>query len=384
MLLLERLVRAAYEKSPKQNLNALRRKLQNFGKSEASQVPLEFNQLLSNLWDKPVYKKLAAERLNSFEHIYLIGNGIETGFLTDTVKGSFQNVTPVQWDWDDERELPELSAKSGVVFCKLPLNDSQWRTVRRIRKRYGAAFIALPELILPFTVTQKLVTTLPYFKKTLEEMVPLYSGEEYFGPLDKLNEKFLLQDKSIIEFGPMDGYQTAGLVHLGARSVTCIEARAENCIKTVLACYAFQWNHVRVIMDDFHNVDASKYGKFDLAFAHGVYYHSVAPFLFFENLLSLSENIFLGGFCATDSSPSGEFQMLKENGESYRVKRYEEGNTYTAGLNRYGYFFYRDDLIRYFEKNGCNVTILSDEEVNETAGRYLRILITKKRPDIST
>ena len=49
-------------------------------------------------------------------------------------------------------------------------------------------------------------------------------------------------------------------------------------------------------MDDFHNADAHKYGRFDLAFAHGVYYHSFAPFLFFENLISLSDNIFIGGY----------------------------------------------------------------------------------------
>jgi 16S rRNA A1518/A1519 N6-dimethyltransferase RsmA/KsgA/DIM1 with predicted DNA glycosylase/AP lyase activity len=90
----------------------------------------------------------------------------------------------------------------------------------------------------------------------------------------------------VIEFGPLEGCLTAGLVKLGVKSLTCIEARAENAIKTLVACHAFDWKNVKLVMDDFHNVNQFKYGTYDLVFAHGVYYHSLAPFLFLENLRS--------------------------------------------------------------------------------------------------
>lgn len=70
------------------------------------------------------------------------------------------------------------------------------------------------------------------------------------------------------------GFPEAGLINLGANCVTCIEARAESFIKTMVAKYAFRWDNVHLVMDDFHNADNLKYGRFDLAFAHGVYYHS--------------------------------------------------------------------------------------------------------------
>ncbi len=129
--------------------------------------------------------------------------------------------------------------------------------------------------------------------RALQEIAPIYAGEQYFGPLDELNQVFPLAGKRIIEFGPMEGAQTAGLVQLGAQSVTAIEARGGSFIKTMIARYCFNWNNVEIVMDDFHNADRQKYGEFDLAFAHGVYYHSFVPFFFLENLMSLSDNIFI-------------------------------------------------------------------------------------------
>jgi len=69
----------------------------------------------------------------------------------------------------------------------------------------------------------------------------------------------------------MEGAQTAGLVHLGAKSVTCIEACAESFIKTMIASLFSISTTFDSVIDDFHNADDLKYGKFDLAFAHGVY-----------------------------------------------------------------------------------------------------------------
>jgi hypothetical protein len=375
----KRLARAAYAKSPKENLSNLARKLKNVARPvETRTLPSEYNQLLSDFWNKPVYAKLATYRLNSFKHIFLLGNEKEIDFFLPAIEKYASKVTAIRWEWGDQNELPPTSENCCLIFCKLPLNDSQWRQTATIRARYGSRFVGLSELVLPFTVTEKLVSVLPYFKNSLEEIAPWYLGQEFFGPLDRLNEAFPIHGKSVIEFGPLDGYQTAGLVHLGARSVTCIEARAENSIKTSMACFAFNWKHVTVLMDDFHNVDRAKYGEFDLALAHGVYYHSISPFLFFENLLSLSKHIFLGGFCATDSNPAGEFETLEDQGARYRAKRYEEVNEYTAGVNRFGYFLHGDDLIDYFLRKGCKIVKIGDEETSsETAGRYLRILISR-------
>jgi hypothetical protein len=182
----------------------------------------------------------------------------------------------------------------------------------------------------------------------------------------------------VIEFGPFDGCQTAGLVNLGVKNLTCIEARAENAIKTMVARYVFGWNNVELVMDDFHNAEQLKYGTYDLAFAHGVYYHSIAPFLFLENLMSLSNNIFLGGFCATENLPEGNYETLEYGGQEYRVKLYQEAQNFTAGVNTKGYFFHKEDLMKFFQERNYELVIISDEDSNVTAGNFLRFLACKK------
>jgi hypothetical protein len=131
-------------------------------------------------------------------------------------------------------------------------------------------------------------------------------------------------------------------------------------------------------MDDFHNAHANKYGRFDLAFAHGVYYHSVAPFVFLENLVSLSDHIFLGGFCATDNLPFEEWQNLEYDGRLYRVKCYIESTSFTAGINKHAWFFHKEDLKRFFAERGFEITTISDEPSIITAGNYTRFLASKK------
>jgi hypothetical protein len=182
----------------------------------------------------------------------------------------------------------------------------------------------------------------------------------------------------VIEFGPLEGCLTAGLVKLGVKSLTCIEARPENAIKTLVACYSFGWKHVELVMDDFHNVNHLKYGTYDLVFAHGVYYHSLAPFLFLENLCSLSENVFIGGFCATDSLPEGDYEILEYCGEKYRTKMHKEVDYFTSGVNPIGYFFHKDDLMKFFKERNYEVIVISDEAAEIAAGNYLRFLACKK------
>ena len=127
-------------------------------------------------------------------------------------------------------------------------------------------------------------------------------------------------------------------------------------------------------MNDFHDVNSDKYGKYDLVFAHGVYYHSISPFLFLENIVSLGDNIFIGGFCATEDNPVGEFEILEYNGSKYRVKKYVESSDFTAGINTFGYFFHKDDLIKYFALQGYKIKVISDSLEDITAGIFLRFL----------
>ena len=132
-------------------------------------------------------------------------------------------------------------------------------------------------------------------------------------------------------------------------------------------------------MDDFHNASAATCGRFDLAFAHGVYYHSIAPFVLFENLRTLADAIYLGGYCATDELPASPWVELNYEGRTYRVKKYlEVVDHFTAGVNPIGYYFAAEDFMRFFTERGHQVTVIADEAREGPAGRYLRFLATRR------
>jgi hypothetical protein len=259
------------------------------------------------------------------------------------------------------------------IICNVPQTKAHWEIIRSVR---APNVFTIGEIIAPFSQITYLMKKLNYYLDNPDQVMPYYLGEKFWGPLCELDSLFSLRGKRVIEFGPMDGYQTLGLAHLGA-DVTSIEVRAENATKTRAALDAIGLPG-RIRMDDFHNVDAMRYGRFDLAFAHGVYYHSIAPFLLLNNLISLSDNIFVGGFCATEELPKSSWHELIYEGKSYRIKLYGEAKGhYTAGINASGYFFDKDSLIEFFRNQKFDVHVIDQEESNVTAGCYLRFLATR-------
>lgn len=337
------------------------------------------NQVVPNVWRRTAYLDLVPSRLKASQAVALLGSVEETSLLRHALVVRGFTVTEFEWDWDSE--VPVVPAEAAVVLCRLPMNEDQWRTVRGLKKKFGARLIGLQELVLPLTTIRQSQASLTYNLDTLEKVVPYYTGEKYFGPLHQLNALFPVAGKTVIEFGPMEGAQTAGLVALGAKHVTCVEARAESYIKTMVAQYALGWKNVTLVMDDFHNAHELTYGVFDLAFAHGVYYHSVAPFFFFENLMSLSKNIFIGGYTYDPRNASSKsLETLVYEGRNYRAERVSMGRSYNAGVNEYGYHFTSEDLTSFFAERGYDVKVISDEEAGDVWGdRYLRFLAGKNR-----
>jgi len=336
--------------------------------------------VLREVLDSPALPRIFAHAMGRVDGAPLVLAGDDNRFA-----GALEKSTPPRtpewrtWRWGDGPEPLAAGEPGRVVLCLVPSTAGQWTEVAALKRRLGARLTLLPELLLPYTRITFLLGKLGYYISDLDRLTQHYTGDWLFGKLEQLDACWPIAGRSIIEFGPFDGGQTAALVRLGAASITCIEARAENVTKTRTAAEVFGWSQVRVIMDDFHNADATKYGRFDLAFAHGVYYHSVAPFVFLENLCSLAPVIFLGGFCATDESPATPWIELAHEGRTYRAKEYRECDDFTAGVNSTAYFFHGDDLLRFYTERGYAVKVIADEPKDVTAGRFLRFLAEAKR-----
>ena len=342
---------------------------------------LDGNLVIPRIWERPVFSSLIASRLAPGAEVALLGSQDEINFLRSEIEQHGRQVVPILWNWDspDSAGIPD---KAIIVLCKVPLSESQWRTVAAFQDRFGSRVVGIQELVLPFTAIQQGQADLTYNLANLEELVSYYQGREFFGPIAELNALFPLAGKRVIEFGPMEGAQTAGLVHFGAASVTCIEARAVSLIKTMIAKYCFNWDNVSLIMDDFHNARQAKYGVFDLAFAHGVYYHSIAPFYFFENLMSLSANIFIGGYCVENVESNPNHEVLEYEGKQYHVARHKIADTYNSAVNEFAYHFTKDDLVGFFSDRGYKTTLISDEvpepPEDEYGDRFVRFLAQRQ------
>lgn len=348
----------------------------------------EGSLVVPKIWNQPLFKEMIPLRLQSSTGpVVLLGSKEEIDFLSAGFVAAGREVQGVKLDWETKTDLTSIPQDALIIICKLPKNEQHWRVVKQLKQQFGSRVIGIQELVLPFTTLQQGQTSFDYSVETFAEIGPLYLGKEFYGPVDTLNDIFPLAGKTVIEFGPMEGAQTAGLVHLGVKSVLAIEARAISFIKSMIASYCFGWKNVSLVMDDFHNADAHKYGRFDLAFAHGVYYHSFAPFLFFENLMSLSDNIFLGGY-TTNARQSVKpptsliytFETLEYEGKKYRVKRILIGNSFNSAVNQFAYHFDRDDLLRFFEERGYDLTIISDEDGGDDPwGDWFLRFLAKKR-----
>jgi hypothetical protein len=339
------------------------------------------NQVVPDIWKRKVYVDLLPSQLVADQKpVVLVGARLEIESLRQSFAQRGFQVRLIEWDWSTEPPPVNAAEVQQIILCRVPVNEAQWKLVRKLKQQFGSQLVGLQEVVLPFTSIRQAQNSLDYYLDSLEEIAPYYLGDDFFGPLDELNRAFPLAGKTVIEFGPMEGAQTAGLIRLGARSVTCIEARAESFIKTMIAKTVFGWDNVRLVMDDFHNADDLKYGKFDLAFAHGVYYHSVAPFFFFENLMSLSDNIFIGGYTLAEpvSGSADNLQTLEYENRQYVARRIPMGESYNTGVNYYGYHFTGSDLQSFFKDRGYRIVPISDEEAGDPWGeRFVRFVATR-------
>ena len=272
-------------------------------------------------------------------------------------------------DDGDVQEAISTGHPPGTTFLlrHAPSRAEHWQAIATLKET--GRVITVGELLLPFSRIVALQAVFPYYVETFEELAQYYLGERFFGPLEELDCVHPLAGQRLLELGPLDGCQTLGLLHLGAEHVTAVEARAENALKTQAAVDAFGFaDRVAIVMNDMHDITPVE-GGYDLAFAHGVYYHSIAPFVFLESLLQLAPAAFLGGFCATDDLPATPWESLDYDGRSYRVKSYREFDRhFTGGVNRIGYFFHPDDLRAFFTDRGWALTEISSTPSAVTAG----------------
>jgi hypothetical protein len=261
-----------------------------------------------------------------------------------------------------------------------------YELVHRLRSERGGRVFTADQVLAGGALFEAIDQLVGIYIRPQSKAIGYLAGHPIWDPVAQLAEREPLTGKRVVEFGPLDGCMTGSLVAAGADSVTCIEVRLANVLKVLVARQIMGWSNVQLVIDDMHNVDGFAYGRFDVVVAHGVYYHSEMPLRFLENLTTLGDTIFLGGYCVDPARPRGPLVDLRHRDLSVRAQPFEEKTANDgAGVHPHGYYFVSDDLVRLLSDWGFAVEVLSLEptRADRRASHYIR-LIARRRAGAAT
>ena len=178
-------------------------------KKNSTSVPVHAGGVLPEITRRPIYARLLLDRLGPCSEIVLLGTDAEVEFLREGLVREGKKVSVAAWAWNAQVDLDNFPADAPIVVCQTPATGSRWWAFHQLKQRYGRRLTGLSELTLPFGLLEKAANLLPY-AEPLDRVLSYYRGENYLGPFDALQKIFPLRGKTVIEFGPMDGSQTAG------------------------------------------------------------------------------------------------------------------------------------------------------------------------------
>lgn len=262
-----------------------------------------------------------------------------------------------------------------IVIEEFPAPDA-WPIIATAAAKPGVRL--LWEAVREDLLVGYLASKVPYLVRP-EQILDIYRSEPGTSPtrldhpIANANRLVPFRGKRVIELGPLDAAQTSAILKLGASELVCIEIRPDNYVKTLLAADLLGARNLTLKLENFHATTAARHGHFDVCIAHGVYYHSNAPFQLLENIAGLAPVIVFGGFCATDEKPHWDWLELEHEGHRYRAKNYYEVDYFTAGVSTGAYFFSVDAVQDWFRRRGFELLNLSveDSRAHGPSGAYL-------------
>ena len=304
----------------------------------------------------------------------LIGDNEYIRPILEVLQSSGISASSLHWRFG--HEFPTLPSDVKPILCEVPESYEDFTSLAELRDATSGKISTLWELVLPYSVLMETMLLVDYnigvadrnnetleslddYEEYFDAMCKIYVGAHSLLPtLPKLKEEIGFENNTIIEFGPSDGIHTGYMISAGAKHITVVEGRAENVLKLLAAKYAFNWDNVDVIFDNFQYAGPWASKRYDLVFAHGVFYHCLNPFLFLEMLVSISDVIFLGGWVATESRKLSQWSEVTYRDEVYRAQEYGEVHHFLSGLAAKSVLLDQDSVERFFNVRGYEIELL--------------------------
>ena len=167
--------------------------------------------------------------------------------------------------------------------------------------------------------------------------------------IGEVRDTIKFNDKTVIEFGPLEGGNSIILESLGIKKNIAIEGHRENYIKCCVIKNLLNLDRTSFIFEDAMNVDKLKLGNFDCAFVAGLLYHLKEPHLFIEKLSGICNSIILSTHYSSDKQIN---HSIKLNDVCIKGYKYEESPGPNSGLDSYSFWPTKEGLLEILKING--------------------------------
>lgn len=102
-----------------------------------------------------------------------------------------------------------------------------------------------------------------------------------------------VENRDVLELGPLEGAHTYALHRMGARSITAIEANPRAFLRCLCIKEIFGLDRARFLLGNFLPYLEEQGGKVDLAVASGVLYHMTQPLRLLDLLSRATDRLFI-------------------------------------------------------------------------------------------
>ena len=203
-----------------------------------------------------------------------------------------------------------------------------------------------------------------------------------------------LQNKSILELGPFEAYNTWQFSQLGAYPITAVEGNNINYLKCLVV------KEVLDIRAQFLHGDIGKFldtteDHYDLCWACGVLYHQTDPLTLLRSIATVCRSVFLWTHfyhetIASNPTASSHFFSNHDVEKSvdgycckhyYRSYRHKHGVPFffSGGSAEFSYWLSKDDILGYLSEVGFTDIVIRGMNFEHRAGPTMSLFASKPR-----
>lgn len=192
-----------------------------------------------------------------------------------------------------------------------------------------------------------------------------------------------IEDKTILEVGPLEGMHTHMLNQQRPARIDAIEANRLCFLRCLLTRQILNIDRAQFMLGDIQEWLGANQTRYDLAIASGVLYHMAEPGEFLRRLSLQSDSLFIWThFFLEEAMPKEDVRRIPFSGkvetrmiEGVPVRHYERSYhhanvnaSFCGGSKDRHYWLHRDDILALLGKLGYNEISIGSEELDHPGG----------------